>query len=93
MSALRAAEARASGALERLAQALSAKAGRGIAEDPLTLERGCELLRQECDVLRRDLAAANERSQRLTSLVMQVEDRIDGAIERVDELAGSGPAP
>ena len=60
--------------------------------DPSAVERDCDLLRQECEALRRDLAAANERSQRLSAIVSQVEGRIDGAIERVDELAGSGTA-
>ena len=93
MSALSAAEARANGALQRLEQALSARAGRGSAEDQVTLERDCELLRQECDALRRELDVANQRSERLTSIVSQVEGRIDGAIERVDELAGTGATP
>ena len=55
MSALSAAEARANGALQRLEQAMSARAGRGSAEDQVALERDCELLRQECDAMRREL--------------------------------------
>jgi Domain of unknown function (DUF4164) len=93
MSALSAAEMRASGALQRLEQALSARVGRGAAEDQVSLERDYELLREECDALRRDLAAANQRSQRLTLIVSEVEGRIDGAIERVDELAAPGASP
>jgi SMC interacting uncharacterized protein involved in chromosome segregation len=93
MSALSAAEARASGALQRLERALSARSGHGVADDQATIERDCELLRQECDALRRDLDAANQRSERLTSIVAEVEGRIDGAIERVDDLAGSGATP
>ncbi len=70
---------------------MRARAGHGSA-DPSAVERDCDQLRQECEALRRDLAAANERSQRLSEIVSQVEGRIDGAIERVDELTGSGPA-
>lgn len=88
MSALSAAEARASSALERL-EAVIGGGGRGESHAPAMLERDCEQLRQECDALRRELAAANERSDRLAALVTQVEGRLDGAIDRVDELAGS----
>ena len=87
MSALGAAEARAIGALDRIEQALR-HGGRRPAADPSSLERDCESLREECEALRRELAATNERSDRLTSLVTQAEARIDGAIHRVDELAG-----
>lgn len=93
MSALMAAEARAIGALQRLEQVLAIRSARVGAGDQAVLERDCELLRQECDTLRRALEAAHERSARLTSIVAQVEGRIDDAIERVDELAGSGAPP
>jgi hypothetical protein len=93
MSALMAAEARAIGALQRLERVLAARAGRTATGEAAVLERDCELLRQECDALRRALEAAHERSARLTTIVAQVEGRIDDAIERVDELAGSGAQP
>jgi chromosome segregation ATPase len=86
MSALRAAEARANGVLERLEQALRSRATDGAA----ALERECAELRQQCASLRRDLAAAAERAQRLDQVVTQAEERIDEAIGRVDGLAGAG---
>ena len=89
MSALRAAEARANGVLERLERALRARPAGGTT-DRTALERDCEALRQECAALRRELAAATERSQRLSEIVAQAEERIEEAIERVDGLAGAG---
>ena len=82
MSALRAAEARAGSALDRLELALRGRAAGGEGSD----------LAQECEQLRRELAAANERADRLRELVAQAEERIEDAIDRVDELA-SGTAP
>ena len=90
MSALRAAEARANGVLERLEQALRVRATGGAAADGAALERECAELRQQCASLRRDLAAAAERAQRLDHVVTQAEERIDEAIERVDGLTGAG---
>ena len=52
------------------------------------LERDCELLRVECDTLRRRLAGVDERDARLAAIVEQVEGRLDGAITQLDELAG-----
>jgi hypothetical protein len=91
MSALSAAQARVDGALERLERAVRASPGTTGAPSPLA--RDCEALRLECDDLRQKLAAADRRSQQLGAIVTQVEDRIDGAIRRVDELTGTGGAP
>jgi uncharacterized membrane protein YccC len=79
MSALRAAQARADSALERIERALRARIPGGGAA-------------QECERLRQELAAANERAERLRELVVQAEERIDDTIDRVDELA-AGTTP
>ncbi len=93
MSALRTAEARAGGAIERLERALRARPAGGALPEPSVLERDCERLRQECSALRSELAAATERSQRLTEIVAQAEERIDDAIERVDGIAEARATP
>ena len=91
MSALNAAEGRAISALSRLEAALRGMGGAvaaGAALERAALERDCELLRVECDTLRRKLASADEREARLAAIVEQVEGRLDGAITQLDELAG-----
>jgi hypothetical protein len=85
MSALTAAQARVGTALERLEQALRLTAAEyGSPEADLRLE---------CGRLRRELAAANERVERLSAALREVESRVEGAIERVDALTGSRAAP
>jgi hypothetical protein len=85
MSALTAAQARVGTALERLEHALRiAPAAEGASETDL---------RTECERLRRELTAANERVERLSAALSEVESRVEGAIERVDELTGSRTAP
>jgi hypothetical protein len=85
MSALTAAQAKVGTALERLEQALRLAPGtEGPAEPDL---------RAECERLRHELAAANERVERLSAALSEVEGRVEGAIERVDELTGSRTAP
>lgn len=98
MSALTVAEGRATSALSRLEQVLARRVSGAPAGDPdaerVALERDCELLREECDTLRRQLAAAEERGARLAAIVAQVEGRLDGAITQLDELTGEqGAAP
>jgi hypothetical protein len=88
MSTLSLAEERATSALQRLEQVLRGGTRGDAAEDQATLARDCELLRQECDSLRRELAAAQESRHRVSGLVDQVEDRLDGAIRRLGDLAG-----
>lgn len=44
---------------------------------------------QECERLRRELSTANERADRLAAVLGEVEGRVEGAIDRVDELAGN----
>jgi uncharacterized membrane protein YccC len=91
MSALGSAEERAKAAIGRLEAALRGIGGdgdpAGAALERATLERDCELLRAECDTLRRRLAGIDERDARLAAIVGQVEGRLDGAITRLDELA------
>ena len=85
MSALTAAQARVGEALERLEQALrTAPAADGASEADL---------RMECERLHREMTAANERVERLSAALSEVESRVEGAIERVDELTGSRTAP
>lgn len=92
MSALTVAEERAAAALSKLERALAARSpgepSTEQAHDRDTLERDCELLRAECDTLRRQLAVAEERSARLAAIVGQVEGRLDGAITQLDEMTG-----
>lgn len=98
MSALTVAEERATSALSRLELLLARRSpGAAPADQDLgraALERDCELLRVECDTLRRQLAAAEERAARLAAMVEQVEGRLDGAIAQLDEMTGEqGAAP
>jgi hypothetical protein len=94
MSALSVAEERALAAVSRLETVLTALAAGDRAGDPraalerATLERDCELLRAECDTLRRQLAGVQERGDRLAVVVDEAQGRLDGAIARLDELAG-----
>lgn len=75
MSALTTAEARMGTALARLERALTnASAVDG---------------QQECGRLRRELSTANERADRLAAVLGEIENRVEGAMDRVDELAGS----
>ncbi|MFO1049457.1 MAG: hypothetical protein U1E52_16380 [Geminicoccaceae bacterium] len=73
MSALTTAEARMGTALARLEHALT-EASDG---------------HEERERLRRELSSANERADRLAAVLGEIEDRVDGAMDRVDELAGS----
>jgi hypothetical protein len=82
-SAVGAAEQRALAALARLENALRGTA----ADERAVLERDCELLRVECDALRRQLTGVDERSARLVAIAEQAEGRLDGAITQLDELA------
>jgi chromosome segregation ATPase len=94
MASLNVAEDRARTALGRLERALHGLASADRAADPraalerAALERDCELLRAECDRLRRDLAGLDERHARLAAVVEEVEGRLDGAVTQLDELAG-----
>ncbi|MDX6749703.1 hypothetical protein SH611_07800 [Geminicoccaceae bacterium 1502E] len=67
-----------------LAAALSEAQGRQAA-----IERDCESLRAECDGLRRELAALQERHARLMETAGTVHDRLDRAIDGIDELLGA----
>ena len=84
MPVLTAAQARAGSALDRLEQALRAPAGVAAQPD--------QDLRLECERLRRELAAAIARAERLAAVLGEVEGRVDGAIDRIDELSGSRAA-
>ena len=88
MSALTVAEGRATAALSKLEQALATRSPAGPDHERDDLERDRDLLRGECDTLRRQLAAAEERGARLAAIVVQVEGRLDGAITQLDELTG-----
>ena len=44
---------------------------------------------QERERLRRELSTANERADRLTAVLGEIENRVEGAMDRVDERAGS----
>lgn len=82
MSALNAAQARLGMAVERLEQAL--QAAPAVPGDEL---------RQECERLQRELAAATERADRLAAVLAEIEGRVEGAIDRIDELSGSRVTP
>jgi len=88
MSALTVAEERATSALSKLERALATRSPAGPDHERDDLERDRDLLRVECDTLRRQLAAAEERGARLAAIVGQVEGRLDGAITQLDELTG-----
>lgn len=97
MSALEAAERRLTDALARLEAALvlrptaeSWAAERQRLETQLaTLDRDCELLRAECDRLRRELEDLRARHERLREVAAQVEARMGGLVEELDELGRS----
>ena len=44
---------------------------------------------QERERLCRELSTANERADRLAAVLGEIENRVEGAMDRVDELAGS----
>ena len=95
MSALSVAEKRALSALSRLETVLAKRAAGGpsgdaqaATEERATLERDCELLRAECDTLRRQLGGVQARGDRLAAIVERVQGRLDAAIGQLDELAG-----
>ena len=95
MSALSVAEKRAHSALSRLETVLAKTTAGGpsgdaqaAAEERATLERDCELLRAECDTLRRQLGGVQERGDRLAAVVDRVKSRLDAATGQLDELAG-----
>jgi hypothetical protein len=94
MSALNRAEARTQAALGRLEDVLRSLSRGDAAPNPraaleqAALERDCEFLRAECDGLRRELEALRERQQRAATVVAEVEDRLDGALAQLDDLAG-----
>jgi hypothetical protein len=94
MSALSVAEKRALSALDRLETVLAKRAATGPSGDTqaaaverATLERDCELLRVECDTLRRQLGGVQERGDRLAAVVERAQSRLDAAIGQLDELA------
>jgi chromosome segregation ATPase len=96
MSALSVAEKRALSALDRVEAVLARRTAAGpsggtqaaAAEERATLERDCELLRVECDALRRQLGGVQERGDRLAAAVDRAQSRLDAAIGQLDELAG-----
>jgi phage shock protein A len=95
MSTLSVAEKRALSALNRLEAVLAKRAAdhppvdaQDAAAERATLERDCELLRVECDTLRRQLGGVQERGDRLAAVVDRARSRLDAAIGQLDELAG-----
>lgn len=97
MSALEAAERRVVDALARLEGALVLRptperwsAERAELEQRLAvLDRDCDLLRAECDRLRRALEELEGRHGRLREVAAGVEARLGGLVEELDELARS----
>jgi chromosome segregation ATPase len=85
MSALTTAQTRMGTALARLELALRpVSAADSLADTDL---------RAECERLRRELAAANARVERLNAALSEVESRVGRAIDQVDALTGSKVVP
>jgi hypothetical protein len=94
MSTLQAARLRLEAALERLEAALGAGGGpvqpaRLPGESELVLGRDLELMRAECDRLRRALEAAEARNRRLAEAADEVAGRLDRSIGELAELVES----
>lgn len=93
MSILNLAEGRALTALERLERLLrsrpasEADTASVAVEERSAIERDCELLRRECDSLRREVESLRAHQSRLVAVVDEVDDRLEGAIGQLDELA------
>ena len=85
MSALTTAQMRVGTALERLELAL-----RPV---PAAYSPADTDLRAECERLRRELAAANARVERLDAALSEVESRVGRAIDQVDALTGGKVVP
>jgi hypothetical protein len=85
MSALTTAQTRMGTALARLELALRpVSAADSLADTDL---------RAECERLRRELAAANARVERLNAALSEVESRVGRAIDQVDALTGGKVVP
>lgn len=84
MSLLNRSEARALTALGRLERALQARAAH---RPPEAGEAEQERLRRECEALRQEIAGLRARQERLVAVVDEVEGRLEGAIDQLDELA------
>jgi hypothetical protein len=92
MSTLQAARLRLETALERLEAALRAGGARPLRTDgetELALGRDLELMRAECDDLRRALDAAEARSRRLAEAADEVAERLEQSIGELAELVES----
>lgn len=93
MSSLSRVEERALSALDRIERALRERAGGATAPEADAAERARleeerERLRQERDALRREVAVLRARHDRLAAVVDEVGARLEGAIGRIDDLAG-----
>lgn len=90
MAALDAARSRIETALDRLEGALTGVAKRqpleGAAADHDALERDCEILRVECDQLRRRMAGVVAANAQLRDLAGEVEGQLGDAIARLVDL-------
>jgi CHAD domain-containing protein len=92
MSTLQAARLRLETALERLEAALRAGGPRpelAAGETERTLGRDLELLRTECDGLRRALEAAEARNRRLAEAADEVAERLEQSIGELAEMVES----
>lgn len=94
MTSLTEAEHRVLQALSRVERGLQAKGPSIPAEAPrdetarVAIEDECQRLRQENEALRHELAALQAHRARLVAVVDEVEGRLEGAIDQIDELAG-----
>lgn len=93
MSALHTAESRTLEALGRLESALRAAADRtdgGTPDGPgdAELRRQRAILQAQCEGLREELAALRQRHDRLVSAFDEIDERLDGAIARVEDIVG-----
>jgi hypothetical protein len=96
MSKLNQAEDRTLQALDRLERACRAAlaAGRGgrhaaaAAAPEAARDEGATAPRLEAEALRRELTGLRSRRDRLLAVVGEVEARVDGVIDQLDEIAG-----
>ena len=90
MSSLQSAESRILRAVGRLEAALTA--GLSAAPPPalpaVTDDEQRAVLQAQCEGLRHELGELRQRHAALVSVLEQLDDRLDGALARVEEMVG-----
>jgi hypothetical protein len=89
MSALQTAESRILRAVGRLEAALTASlSAPSSAAVATTDDEQKAMLQAQCEGLRHELVELRQRHAALVSVLEQLDDRLDGALARVEEMVG-----